>query len=237
MADLAREFLTLRREVAALKAELERRGQYRNATVISAQPLTVLVDGSETYITGASSLVSPLSDDDRVEVRIDGTKVTVTGLLQAGGASSAGVPPGTVVEYAGNEAPPGWLVCDGRQLRATEYPALYAVIGTRYGGAGGMFALPDHRGRVGVGYNQTNSYFNHLGKLGGSSTHTLTVNEMPRHDHYLNGGWGAGSMGAGSFRVDANNPRTRWTNTGHTGGNQAHNNLQPYITVNFIIKI
>ena len=89
-------------------------------------------------------------------------------------------------------------------------------------------------GRVPVGVNTADSDFNSVEKTGGAKTHTLTVNEMPGHTHtaYTQGGWGAGSLGSGMFRVDANSPANTWADsaTSATGGGRAHNNMPPYIT-------
>lgn len=222
--------------LAAIKKRLELIPSFTWGSIVSVDPLQVRLDGQDAALDASAAFGGTLVGGARVLCVLAANRIYVFAKATKGEKPIELVPTGVIMEFAGVEPPKGWLICDGRQLRISDYPALYSVIGNRYGGAGGMFALPDHRGRVGVGYNHTNSDFNQLGKLGGSSTHTLTVNEMPRHDHYINGGWGAGGMGTGSFRVDANNPRTRWTNTGHTGGNQPHNNLQPYITINFIIK-
>ena len=89
-------------------------------------------------------------------------------------------------------------------------------------------------GRVPVGVNTADSDFNSVEKTGGAKTHTLTVNEMPGHTHtaYTQGGWGAGLLGSGMFRVDANSPANTWADsaTSATGGGRAHNNMPPYIT-------
>ena len=128
----------------------------------------------------------------------------------------------------------GWLVCDGRSLSIEEYKDLYDVIGVSFGGGVGSFKLPDFRGRVpgiiGVGTGLTPRT---LGSAVGSETHTLTVNEMPNHDH-------GGVTGAAGFGTGVTNPAVSLTTTSvadddgsHThsinaqGGNQPHNNMQP----------
>lgn len=90
-------------------------------------------------------------------------------------------------------------------------------------------------GKVLVGYDTTDSDFNTIGKTGGEKTHTLTINEMPRHTHTFQNGYGSGSATVNtaivSNKVDANN------NVNYTGGDQAHNNLQPYQVVAYWKRI
>lgn len=158
-----------------------------------------------------------------------------------------GTPIGTVVEFAGSTTPDGWLLCDGRSLSKTQYSDLFNVIGYTYGGSGNNFNLPNLKGRVPVGYNSSETEFNTLGKTGGEKKHTLTIDEMPNHAHDpaldIDGNpvyWG----GTGTllnlqpaigyqWNAGSNGSHIR---TSSTGGSQAHNILQPYITVNFIIK-
>lgn len=85
-------------------------------------------------------------------------------------------------------------------------------------------------GRVPVGVDTSDSDFDTAEETGGEKTHTLTIAEMPSHSHQIHGGWGSGSMGRNFFRVDSNNPGNQWDDTFSTGGDGAHNNLQPYIT-------
>lgn len=128
----------------------------------------------------------------------------------------------------------GWLVCDGRSISMEEYEDLYDVIGYSFGGSGSTFKLPDFRGRVpgiiGAGTALTNRT---LGSVAGTETHTLTINEMPNHNH-------GGETGAAGFGTGVASPAVSLTTMSvaddggshtHTittqGGNQPHNNMQP----------
>lgn len=79
---------------------------------------------------------------------------------------------------------------------------------------GGSWSRITDRFLIGCG----NTYSN--GGTGGKTTHTLTINEMPKHAHGTYGGWGAGSYNAGAFRTDQNSPQTYWGDTGQNGGGQ-----------------
>jgi microcystin-dependent protein len=157
-------------------------------------------------------------------------------------------PTGTVVMWVTADAPTGWLLCNGTEQLITSFPTLDGVLGTTYGirtngsGAAGTthFRLPDLRGRVpmgaGTGRNVANSAnlsARTLGtKVSDAETHTLTIPEMPSHDHQsLQFG---PSGGAAGLRADA--VVTTDTRTGFTGGGGAHNNTQPSTVINFIIK-
>ena len=168
----------------------------------------------------------------------------------AGPAGAAGaVPPGTVTAFAGKTAPNGWLLCDGQSYSISTYRDLYNAIGTTYGGYGQSFQVPDLRGRFPVG--KDTGTFATLGGKGGEEKHTLTVAEMPAHQHSGNDRawhdkqkrngqqWFVGlSHDRGSWMSNAANDglTNQDTETGTTGGNQPHNNLPPYISLNFIIK-
>lgn len=144
-------------------------------------------------------------------------------------------------------APQGWLICDGSLVAIEDYKALFLLLGNSWGVATAThFYLPDLRQRVPVGKHSSGT-FNTLNNSGGAETHTLTINETPSHFHdsYVNGdvnypiGITGGSepgkrANAGSIVAAFNGYPFR---TNSVGGGAAHNNLQPYRVVNFIIKI
>lgn len=154
-----------------------------------------------------------------------------------------GAPIGTVMMFAGNTAPSGFKICDGSAISRSTYSSLFNIIGTSFGSGDGSttFNLPNLKGKIPVGLDSEDTDFEILGKTGGEKTHTLTVNEMPQHSHSIRGykgstQWSDGQIWyrAGGVNTD-NTPAT--TNTTDSGGNQPHNIIQPYITLNYIIKV
>ncbi|MCQ2978205.1 MAG: tail fiber protein [Clostridia bacterium] len=158
--------------------------------------------------------------------------------IQGGGASGDTLPIGAIMPYGKDTAPTNWLICNGQAVSRTTYADLFAVIGTAYGAGNGSttFNLPNLQGKVAVG-KSTDTEFNTMGKTGGEKTHTLTVQEMPSHNHAqsLNGDdlsdkayyrWEYGKS-----RLYSGDDLAQYT-----GGNQPHNNLQPYQVVCYIIK-
>lgn len=143
---------------------------------------------------------------------------------------------GEIIEYAGESIPGGYLVCDGSAVSRTEYSELFDVIGTLYGSGDGSttFNLPDLRGKVVTGLNANNSNFNVLGKTGGEETHTLTINEMPSHNHKMYSPASVTVAAGSNYGIPDLGIST--TPTTNTGGDQPHNNLQPYITINYLIR-
>lgn len=163
---------------------------------------------------------------------------------------------GQISMFAGNFAPRGWALCDGQLLAISSNTALFSLLGTTYGGDGRTtFALPDLRGRApihaGTGPGLSNR---RLGTRGGQEVHTLTINEMPSHNHASNinvastVGRGEGTTqpqdafiaegGSYSSQPTANahlNPSS--VTAGNTGGGLPHNNMQPYLPINYIIAL
>ena len=145
-----------------------------------------------------------------------------------------------------NFAPRGWSFCNGQFLPINQNQALFSILGTTYGGNGQTtFALPDFRGRGGI---HTGGGFN-LGQSGGQEFHTVTQQEMPAHNHFVN----ASNIADASNVVDPENNfpansavppyRTAATTTFHpasvtnVGGSQPHETRQPYMVLNFIIAL
>lgn len=153
------------------------------------------------------------------------------------------LPIGAVVSYAGLNAPTGWLICDGRAISRTTYANLFAIIGTQYGAGDGdtTFNIPNLKGKVVVGLDGNDTDFNTIGKTGGEKTHTLTIDEMPSHNHFLYDAAG-GSVQFPAYTAKDNGTTGATTTNGYasltgiSGSSQPHNNLQPYQVQNYIIK-
>lgn len=147
-------------------------------------------------------------------------------------------------------APRGWAPCDGRLLPIASYNALFALVGTQYGGDGRTtFGLPDLRGRVPVGAGPGPGLTDHrVGDSGGAETVALTPEQLPSHSH---------RVVASSRRARAARPTERflarvtrgraYAGTGDvllhgdavrsSGGDQAHPNLQPYLSLSYCIAL
>jgi microcystin-dependent protein len=153
------------------------------------------------------------------------------------------LPTGTVIAFSGIYCPIGWKFCNGEELIVNDYFELFNVIGHRYGGSGTRFKLPNLNGRVIVGQDKdkeilTGDYNNILASFGGEITHLLTEAEMPSHRHhsfYVN--WVKGAGSDPDYYSGLNETNSHGFNTtSATGGSTSHNNMQPYLILNYIIK-
>lgn len=155
--------------------------------------------------------------------------------------------------FAGNFAPRGWAFCDGQLLPVSQNTALFSLIGTTYGGDGRTTtALPNLQGRApmhpGRGPGLT---ARRLGERGGVEMVTLSEAQMANHNHTLRsyarpgdladptGHSLARSSGGNAYQDDTSNNLVQLNGAavGNTGGSQAHNNMQPFLTLNFIIAL
>ena len=152
------------------------------------------------------------------------------------------VPIGAVMEWDSDTIPDNWLLLDGRAVSRTDYSELFQLYGTRYGAGDGSttFNLPNRKTRVPVGKDSSDSDFDTLGKTGGEKKHTLTEAEMPSHRHNLQTNINATSFGSNNSLARGSGGTTEWKGNDAyietAGSNQPHNNLQPYIVTNFIVK-
>lgn len=156
--------------------------------------------------------------------------------------------------FAGNFAPRSWAFCDGQLLPISQNTALFSLIGTTYGGDGRTTtALPNMQGRApmhpGRGPGLTSR---RLGEKLGTETVTLSETQMPSHTHDMNadantggplGGGANASNPVGNFlgaTVKYNNStinQSTMSEVSNTGDSQAHNNMQPFLTINYIIAL
>lgn len=154
--------------------------------------------------------------------------------LEVSGGGGASIPAGVIWDFAGQVAPTGWYACDGALKSRGDDAALFDAIGTLYGAGDGSttFALPDCRGRVLAMINPETSGWQTLGTAMGAATHTLALSQIPSHAHALGS---AVYVAAGSnYLVPASGPLS--FDSAVNGGGGAHNNVQPTLLVNKIIK-
>ena len=155
-----------------------------------------------------------------------------------------------IVMFGGNFAPRGWALCDGQLLAVAQNNALFSLLGTTYGGDGRTtFGLPDMRGRLPMNFGSGPGHTRRrIGAKGGIEKVTLGVNQMPPHKHTPRGSSDTASdiAPAGKLTADAalniysDGAPTDAMSTkaiGDAGGDQMHDNLMPYLVVNFIIAL
>jgi microcystin-dependent protein len=144
-----------------------------------------------------------------------------------------------------NFAPVGWVLCNGQLLPISQNDALYNLIGTTYGGDGqSTFGLPNLQSRI--PFHMGNSLI--LGQLSGTETVTLITNEIPAHFHTLAANSGNGTKASaagevwaastlGEFSTEANSHTMDPSAIAATGGGQPHDNVPPFLVINFIISL
>jgi microcystin-dependent protein len=162
---------------------------------------------------------------------------------------------GMITIFGFNFAPRGWAFCAGQILSIQQNTALFALLGTTYGGNGQTtFGLPDLRSRVAIGMGQGPGFSNYvIGQTGGTENVTLLSQQMPAHTHTMMGSadaqtvgnvsgssLGSAARGASSGTIYApgtTNQVPMGSATTPAGGNQPHPNMQPYLTVNYCIAL
>jgi microcystin-dependent protein len=161
---------------------------------------------------------------------------------------------GEIRQVGFNFPPSGWAQCDGQLMAISQNTALFSLLGTNFGGNGTTnFALPNLQGNVSVGIGQGNGLSQYvIGEQTGTETVTLLQSEMPSHNHtvHAEGGRAAatletpvgnawGKSGAGDTPYGSGSPDITMSGLSTTvaGGSQPHNNLMPYLVVNFVIAL
>ena len=160
------------------------------------------------------------------------------------------VPVGAVLPYGSSNAPRGWLSCGGQAVSREDYADLFSVVGTTYGVGNGSttFNLPNLSGRTIVGQGSGAGLTSRaMGATGGEETHTLTTGEMPSHTHTSNAVGGT----VGLIKADGQNTAVNVDasavepniyaapvalSINNAGSGTAHNNMQPFAVLNYIIK-
>jgi microcystin-dependent protein len=153
--------------------------------------------------------------------------------------------------FSFNFPPKGWAFCNGQFLPINQNQALFALLGTTYGGNGQTtFALPDLRGKAPISFGGGHD----LGEAGGQIAHTITLSELPTHQHFLTANLAVVSantnatLGSPTNNFWANSGKTTWstsppnaamhpTAVTNVGGSQPHQNMQPYLVLNFCIAL
>ncbi len=153
---------------------------------------------------------------------------------------------GQILMFAGNFDIRGWAFCNGQLLSIAQNSALFSLLGTTYGGDGQTtFALPDLRGRAPLHFSPTHPE----GEVAGAENVTLLQTQLPQHSHAVSVGASNASAtasrpvgnvcaGATKYDVAANAGGSLGAVTvANTGGDQPHNNMQPYLAINYIIAL
>jgi microcystin-dependent protein len=220
-----------------------------SASVLNQNDYLLKTDAAVTYLTptgAANTYLTPSAADAEYLAKDDFELVSI--------------PIGGITQYAGATSPSvKYAICDGAAVSRTTYATLFDRIGTTYGVGNNSttFNLPNLKGNVPVGRDSSQSEFDTLGETGGFKTHTLTEAQMPSHTHIQNPhghnflyggteypGWNFATAFGGSLNFVAGNGAGGVTSIASntatnqlTGGGLPHNNLQPYIVMNYLIRI
>lgn len=220
---------------------------------------------SNAFIGNKTEVEDSNIDDEFVLNRVTGSpgiyKITRRALLNAVPTN----PPGVILPYAGQAAPAGWLICDGREYRISEYTDLFNIIGYSFGArptvTNGFFRVPDFRGRLPLGADNmggesanvvTANYADGVGQIGGGETVNIDVVNLPDHEHDLKGSSGdqyyairdiAGTPNdTGAITYDAPTGQGNGQALPNSGGivspegtGQPLNTMNPTMTINYII--
>ena len=184
----------------------------------------------------ASNSASKIATQQSIKAYVD------TSVAAAGVAAS---PSGVISAFAGSSAPTGWLLCYGQAVSRATYAALFTAISTAYGVGDGSttFNVPDLRGRTIAALDNMGGsdagrldWANTIGTTGGAQTHTLSTSEIPAHSHdmtiYPTGGT---PVSASPQSLTSRGTGTTYT-TANAGSGGSHNNMQPTMLLNYIIK-
>ena len=232
-------------------ARIEDNGTFNVVTdklAINATAVTATAD-ELNLLDGGTSVGSSITiaDTDGVVVNDGGTMKSVP----ASDFKEYIMPTGAVLPYAGSSAPTGFLLCYGQAISRSTYADLFSAISTTYGTGDGSstFNVPDLRGRVVAGQDDMGGSSGDnltglsggvngdtLGATGGSETHTLITAEIPSHSHTVTAHENPGGTGDSNGSEGGDSSYDRSSTTSSTGGGDAHNNVQPTIILNYIIK-
>jgi microcystin-dependent protein len=214
---------------------------YRNMEIISEQG-NITLEASNGNINIRSLQNINIMPGELSKVTVNGTlhaSNITQGLIDGGGLL---IPTGSIIQYCGTTSPVGWFICDGSEHDKIPYNKLFEAIRYTFGGEDQMFRVPDLRGKVIVGISQGISGISNkiIGSTGGEETHVLTTNELPSHSHNVDvdiNGWHQFSEANTIFdNTDMPNRGSTTLTTTSVGSNDAHNIMQPYMALNFIIK-
>jgi microcystin-dependent protein len=154
---------------------------------------------------------------------------------------------GEIRIFGFNFAPMGWLLCNGQTVPIAPYSALYALLGTQFGGDGvNNFGLPDYRGRFPLSMGQQGTSTYQIGQVGGSEASTLTMSNMPAHSHTLNAnsteaatdnpnGATLANARSNTYIADAPNVAMNAGSIGTAGAGTPFSNMPPFQCSNFCI--